>query len=390
MNTKLPIIVIAQFFCTSAWFAVNAVMKEILVQLNIPIANLAHLTTAVQLGFILGTLVFASLSIADRYSPSKVFFVSALLGALFNLGILIPEINFSTAFAFRVATGFFLAGIYPVGMKIAADYFQAGLGKSLGFLVGALVLGTAFPHLLKSLSLGLNWSIVLLSTSALSVIGGLCIFVLVPDGPYRKAGQGFQLNAFLSGFKIPEFRSAAIGYFGHMWELYAFWTFLPLILERYLVLHPILHFSVSFWSFCIIATGFISCAAAGIASQKRPPRKIALLSLMVSGVCCLLTPLMVSQPSTFLLFLFLFTWGFSVVADSPMFSTLIAGSVPNTIKGSSLTIVNCIGFSITIVSIQLLRFLIGNHHSIETLLPLLAIGPIVGIATLVKGTAISK
>ena len=147
----LPLIVIAQFSCTSLWFASNGVIADLIVAFQLNESFLGSLTSAVQLGFIVGTFVFALLSIADRYSPSKVFLFSALLGSLFNLSLIWEGNNLSTILLLRFLTGFFLAGIYPVGMKIASDYFDKGLGRSLGFLVGALVLGTAFPHLVLSL-----------------------------------------------------------------------------------------------------------------------------------------------------------------------------------------------------------------------------------------------
>jgi MFS family permease len=217
MRKVLPIIVIAQFFCTSLWFAGNAIISDMARELNLDQHFLAHLTSIIQFGFIIGTMVFAIFTISDRYSPSIVFFWSAILGGLFNIGLCIYHINASQILLFRFLTGFFLAGIYPVGMKIASDYYQSGLGKSLGFLVGALVLGTAFPHLLKSLSIGFPWKYVLYATSSFSVLGGMCILLLVPNGPYRKTGQKIKLNAFLLGFKKQKFRSVSFGYFGHMW-----------------------------------------------------------------------------------------------------------------------------------------------------------------------------
>jgi MFS family permease len=150
MKRILPTIVIAQFFCTSVWFAGNAIMGDIAKQLHLEPAYLAHLTSAVQLGFIAGTLIFAVFSIADRFSPVKVFCCCAMIAAVLNLGASLDSIDVTMLIICRFATGFFLAGIYPVGMKIASDHYQQGLSKSLGFLVGALVLGTAFPHFLKS------------------------------------------------------------------------------------------------------------------------------------------------------------------------------------------------------------------------------------------------
>ncbi|WP_431293855.1 MFS transporter [Pedobacter sp. P26] len=232
-NHILPTIVIAQFLCTSLWFAGNAVVLDIVKNFPTEANLLANLTSMVQFDFISGTLVFAFFAISDIFSPSKVFFTCGITAALFNLGICLELYNIHLLLFFRFLTGFMLAGIYPVGMKIASDYFKEGLGKSLGFLVGALVLGTAFPHLLKTFTGNFKWQYVIFATSGLSLIGALCILWLVPNGPFRTAGQKFNFRSCFDGFKNPGFRSAAFGYFGHMWELYTFWAFLPGMLLLY-------------------------------------------------------------------------------------------------------------------------------------------------------------
>ena len=251
-------------------------------------------------------------------------------------------------------TGFFLAGIYPVGMKIAADYYEKGLGKSLGYLVGALVLGTAFPHLLKGFSGGLPWRLVLIITSTLATIGGGVMLLFIPDGPFRKASQGVDLSAFLKIFKNSKFRSAAFGYFGHMWELYTFWAFVPVMLTTYLAQNPTTVLNVSLWSFIIVGLGGLACVAGGYLSQIFGSKKIATAALLLSGICCLLSPLIFYTTSPILFLSFLIFWGLVVIADSPLFSTLVAKNAPAENKGTALTIVNSIGFAITIVSIQLM------------------------------------
>ena len=219
---------------------------------------LGHLTSAVQLGFILGTLVFAVFTIADRFSPSEVFLVSAVLGSLFNLGVIWDGNTLMSILSFRFLTGFFLAGIYPVGMKIAADYYDQGLGKSLGFLVGALVIGTAFPHLLKDLTSAFPWRAVLVLVSCMAALGGLLMTLFVADGPHRKAGQKVDLSSFLSVFQNQKFRSSAFGYFGHMWELYTFWAFVPILLLTYQNNYTNVTFNIPLLSFIIIgALGFV-------------------------------------------------------------------------------------------------------------------------------------
>lgn len=378
----LPCIVISQFLCTSLWFAGNGILPDLIKAFDLNPAFVADLTSAVQLGFISGTLVFAILAIADRFSPVKVFFICAIIAAACNLGVTIQGITPFLLLLFRFLTGFFLAGIYPVGMKIAADHFEKGLGKSLGFLVGALVFGTSFPHLLRSLSADFSWKLVIMAISILCVLGGLIMLLFVADGPFRKPGQRIQLSAFLASFRIPEFRAAAFGYFGHMWELYTYWAFVPVILAANNELHHT-DLNVPLFSFIIIAVGGLSCFTAGLLSQYFKPKQIATLALFLSGFACLLSPLILLAGSSSLLIAFMIFWGLMATADSPMFSTVVASSAPPASRGASLTVVNCIGFAITIVSIQFLKWMsayIDSHY----LYLLLAIGPIAGLAALRK------
>jgi MFS family permease len=385
MRFILPLIVIAQFFCTSVWFASNSIIGDIAGELSLTTDFLAHLTSAIQFGFIIGTLVFAIFTISDRFSPSMVFFISAIFAAVFNLLIALPGIDANMLLFFRFVTGFFLAGIYPVGMKIASDYFREGLGKSLGFLVGALVLGKAFPHLLNSITEGYPWRYVVYATSALSCIGGLLIFSFVPNGPYRKWSTHLNFTAFLDGFKIPAFRSVAFGYFGHMWELYTFWVFVPVMLFAYNNRYPDAGLNVSFFSFLIIASGTVSCIVSGLLSQKWGAKKMATIALSLSCVCCLVSPFFLMVESSFLLIAFLVFWGIVVIADSPLFSTLIAHNAPSASRGTSLTIVNCIGFAITIISIQCMNA-VSEKINLQYAFMFLAIGPVLGLMALIEST----
>ncbi|MEZ4685974.1 MAG: MFS transporter [Bacteroidia bacterium] len=377
----LPIIVLSQFCCTSLWFAGNGVMGDLMVNFNLNENALGHLTSVIQFGFILGTLTFAIFTITDRFSPSKVFLICALLGALFNLGVTWEGNNLARILSLRFATGFFLAGIYPVGMKIAADHFEKGLGKSLGFLVGALTLGTAFPHLAKELTASFSWESTLVMTSSLAAFGGLLMFILVPDGPYRVPAKTLNLSAIFSVFRNPDFRSSAFGYFGHMWELYAFWAFVPVMLKTYLAGQPESGFNVPFLSFLIIGIGGLACVIGGYLAQVAGVKRIAFIALLLSCACCLVSPLMFSTGSVSVFLGFLLFWGMVVIMDSPLFSTLVAQNAIAEIKGTSLTIVNCIGFAITIVSIQLMNVLQDVINPAFIYVGL-ALGPILGLIAL--------
>ncbi len=381
----LPLIIISQFFCTSLWFAGNGVMNELIDTFHLNETALGSLTSMVQFGFISGTLLFSLLSIADRHSPSLVFFTCACLGSIFNACIIWPGNDSITLLGLRFLTGFFLAGIYPVGMKIAADYFDQSLGKSLGFLVGALVVGTGFPHLLQELKGGLSWQFVIIITSILAILGGCFILLLVPDGPFRKKSQKIKLFGVKDLFKHSGFKGAAFGYFGHMWELYAFWTFVPVLLQGYNDVQNVASLNIPLWSFIVIAIGGIACMISGYLSLWIGTRKTAMIALGLSCVCCIVSPLMILLPSKIAFISFLLFWGMVVIADSPLFSTLVAQNAPNEQKGTALTIVNCIGFSITIVSIQLINSLrdIIPHNFI---LLILSLGPILGLITLQMNT----
>ncbi|MBQ0786401.1 MAG: MFS transporter, partial [Oceanihabitans sp.] len=258
-----------------------------------------------------------------------------------------------------------------------------GLGKSLGFLVGALVLGTAFPHVLNEMTGSFSWESVILATSSLALLGGLLMVFLVPDGPYRKPSQKTDLSVFLGVFKNREFRAVSFGYFGHMWELYAFWTFVPIMLQKYSAEHDLVQFNIPVLSFTIIGIGGLACIFSGYIAQTKGTRQTAFVALLLSGICCLISPLFFSSNFENLFIGFLIFWGIVVIADSPLLSTLVAQNAASEIKGTALTIVNCIGFSITIISIQLITKMLEltNSNSIYTIL---AIGPIFGLLMLRK------
>jgi predicted MFS family arabinose efflux permease len=371
----LPVIVLAQFAGTSLWFAGNAVIPDLVQELQLTEMAVGYITSAVQFGFIIGTLVFAFLSIADRISPSKVFMWCAILGASAN-ALTVYSGTFFWLMLSRFATGFFLAGIYPVGMKIASDWHKKGLGKALGYLVGALVVGTAFPHLIKYISADLPWKIILFATSWFATAGGVVLYFAVPDGPYQSKKGGFKPSAMVRLFKNKNFRSAAFGYFGHMWELYTFWAFIPLMIEFHGQINGLAASNISLWSFGAIAVGGLSCALGGHWSLSVGSKKVAFVSLIGSGLCCLALPFFVELP--FVLFItLLLVWGFFVVSDSPQFSTLVAHSSDSDYVATGLTIVNSIGFAITIVSIQLTNILWAQWQS-PFVFWMMVIGPLLG------------
>ena len=376
----LPVIIGSQFAGTSLWFAGNAVLADLQREWGLPAEALGYTTSAVQLGFILGTLAFAFFAVSDRVSPRIVFFVCSLAGAAANLGVYALAGGVWSLAAFRFLTGFFLAGIYPVGMKIASGWYRSDLGNALGFLVGALVVGTAFPHLLKGLGGALPWETVLVAVSAVAALGGVLMLLFVPDGPYLARAAKFDPRALAVIFRSPRFRASAFGYFGHMWELYAFWAFVPFAIAAHVAANGGRELNVPLWAFAVIAAGFLGCAGGGLVSLRAGSARVAFVQLAASGVCCVVSPLLFYAPTPVFLAFLLF-WGVVVVGDSPQFSALNAQNAPRELVGSALTIANSIGFAITIGSIQLLNSLAASAGAALLFLAL-APGPVFGLFAL--------
>jgi MFS family permease len=375
----LPVIIVSQFAGTSLWFAGNAVLPDLPREWGLTPAALGHLTSAVQLGFIAGTLAFAFLTIADRFSPRRVFFVCSLLGAAANLGVAFAADGYTSLLALRFVTGFFIAGIYPVGMRIAAGWYQRGLGNAIGLLVGALTVGTAFPHLLRGVGTSLPWQEVTAAVSAIALAGGVLMLALVPDGPYLAKSARFDPRALAVIFRSPSFRASAFGYFGHMWELYPWWAFVPVVIAAHASARAE-SMNVPLVAFCVIAIGFVGCALGGLVSLRVGSARVAFAQLAASGLCCIVSPWMFAAPTP-LFVAFLAFWGVVVIGDSPQFSALNAQNAPRELVGSALTIANCIGFSITIVGLQFLNVL-ASRVDPGWLFAGLAVGPLAGLIAL--------
>ena len=374
----LPVIVLSQFAGTSLWFAVNAVMPDLQQAWGLPAAAVGPLTSAVQLGFVAGTLVFALLMVADRFSPASVFLVCSLLGAAANAAMLLTDGRLAVLLALRFAVGFLLAGIYPVGMKIAAMWYRERLGAVLGVLIGALVLGTALPHGLRALAgsgaVGnVPWQAVVLAVSGLAALGGLATFLLVPHRPPAAGAARITPRALGLIWSDRKLRASVFGYFGHMWELYAFIVLVPLMVATRLAGGA----AVSAASFWAIAAGFVGCVGGGWAARHFGSARVAQVQLATSAACCLAAPLLLAAPLP-LFFGWLLLWGATVAGDSPQFSTLTAKNAPAAVVGSVLTFTNCIGFAISVVSIQLF-VAAAQAWPLARVLPWLAAGPAIGL-----------
>ncbi|MCU0930644.1 MAG: MFS transporter [Serpentinimonas sp.] len=372
----LPVLVLAQFAGTSLWFAINAVMPDLQREFGWAVTAVGTLTSALQFGFIAGTLVFALLAIADRFRPRLVFLVCALMGALCTVGAWWQVADFQALLAWRFATGFFLAGIYPVGMKIASQWYSRGLGAALGLLVGALVLGSASAHALRALGdIGghLPWHALMLGVAALAAGSGFLLYFGLGEPPAAAPrAAGLQWGALSSIWTDQRVRSSVLGYFGHMWELYTVWVLVPIIL-----LTRLQGVAVSWAAFAVLGAGMLGCVVGGWVAQRWGSARVASALLATSGLCCLLAPWALNAPDVWF-GLWLLVWGISVSGDSPQFSTLTARNAPPQAVGSVLTLVNSIGFALSIASILLFVHL-SDTVSLGILLPWLAVGPALGL-----------
>lgn len=370
----------------SLWFSASAVTPQLRSIWGLTTAEAGWLTTIVQLGFVCGTAVAAVLNLADVIPAGRLFSVSALLGAVANAAILSAP-GFPAALGLRFLTGFFLAGVYPPAMKMTATWFRAERGFAIGVIVGALTVGKATPYLVRALPhVGLRP--VVLTSSVGALIAAILVATTYRDGPYPFAPRPFSWHQVRDVVRIREWRLATSSYLGHMFELYAFWTWIPSFLaasvaagER--VRAPRL---ISLLAFTTIAIGGAGSVWGGLFADRRGRERLVSISLFMSGSCCLVSGLLFGGP-IWVLGALSMTWGFFVIADSAQFSTLVTESVPAHTVGTALTIQTSLGFLLTMLPMQLVP-LIAQRIGWRWGFVILALGPIAGIAAIRRFAAV--
>ena len=379
MKTRSIIILLAaEIAAMSLWFVSAAILPEMVREAAVSPVRQAALSSGVQAGFVIGALISAVFGLADRFDPRRVFAFSAISAGLVNALLLVAAPGSGLAIAARIITGALLAGVYPVGMKIAVGWGQKDRGFLVGALVGALTLGSALPHLI-ALSGGANWRLTVAIASVAAIAAGV-LSLAVALGPYHARAGKFSPRAISFAWTNRKVRLAIAGYLGHMWELYAMWAWIGVAMAvSYSVTMSAedAGYYAKLTAFLAIGAGGVACVIAGLVADKFGKAEIAIIAMVVSGTCALATA------ATFgglpwVSFVIVVIWGMAIVPDSAQFSALVADASPPELAGSLMTFQTALGFALTIVTVQVTPMLAASFGW-PFLLAVLAVGPALGI-----------
>ncbi|MEF8799959.1 MAG: MFS transporter [Halolamina sp.] len=380
----LLLIAAAELLAMSLWFSATAAAPELATEWGLTATETAWLTISVQIGFVVGAFVSSALTLSDVIRPRYLFAGSAVAGAAFTAVIAGVVTTAEPAIALRFLTGVVLAGVYPPGMKILAGWFREGRGFAIGVLVGALTVGSALPHLLRAIGGVGEPRVVLYGAAGLATIGGL-LALMVNPGPYQSPAAPFDPSAIGRILRDRGTMLANGGYFGHMWELYAVWTWIPAFLIASMAANGGSGESsglASLLAFGAIAIGGAGAVVAGVAADRFGRTTITSLSMVLSGLSCLLAGVLFGR-SLFLLVPFVLIWGFAIVADSAQFSAAVSELAEESYVGTALTLQTAIGFLLTTLSIQLVPVIVDIVGWRWAFAPL-AIGPAVGTLSMLR------
>ncbi|MEG0438952.1 MAG: MFS transporter [Solibacillus sp.] len=375
---------LSQLCALSLWYSASVIAPELIENWNLSSNSEAWLSASVPIGFVIGALFSSYFGMADRFNPRKVLALSAFIGAVLNALLIIVDSGFF-GILLRILTGITLAGVYPIAVKIISEWFPKKRGLAMGILIAALTLGSSLPHFIVMFFSSVNWKIVIICSSILALLSAFIVSFILEDAPVKSKKLPFSLKVIKKVVMNKPVMLANYGYFGHMWELYAMWTWLPAFLTAsFLTYSPeIPHWFIALSSFISIGiAGGIGSVVGGLISDKIGRANLTILSMFISAICSIIIGLTFGE-YVWLTLIISIIWGVSVIADSAQFSAAVSEIAEVEYVGTALTFQMCIGFLITIFSINLIP-IIQRIVGWEWVFSILAIGPILGIMSMVK------